>query len=151
MSITFTNVLKENILDNLQTIISTEFNKMPIFYDVEFQERGHTTLINIKVETDETTERFNAGQLRKFTLSIRLYQLLQGRVTADHTQKKHIRFTERLRSLLEQKSNYAVSGVTQWFDGQVELVEYQPGLDDAEENYTVSALTFSASIFEQTT
>ena len=74
MSITFTNVLKENILDNLQTIISTEFNKMPIFYDVEFQERGHTTLINIKVETDETTERFNAGQLRKFTLSIRLYQ-----------------------------------------------------------------------------
>ena len=151
MSISFTNVLKENILDNLESIISTEFNKMPIFFDTEFQERGHTTLINVKVETDETVEKYNAGQLRRFTLNIRLYQLLKGRITLDQTQKKHIRFTERLRSLLEQKSNYSVSSVTQWFDGTVSLVDYQPALDPPEEEYTVSELTFSASVFEATT
>ena len=53
--------------------------------------------------------------------------------------------------ILEQKSNYSVSSVTQWFDGEVSLVDYQPALDPPEEEYTVSQLTFSASVFEATT
>ena len=40
MTITFTNIYKENILDGLKKIISTEFNKMPIYNDVPFMNRG---------------------------------------------------------------------------------------------------------------
>tara|TARA_R100000995_G_C3385671_1_gene78039 strand:+ start:29 stop:493 length:465 start_codon:yes stop_codon:yes gene_type:complete len=141
MTITFTNIYKDNILDGLKKIISSEFNKMPIYNDIPFMNRGGTMFLNIEIVDDVNEESFTQGKLRKIEVTIRLYQSLQG--LQEHNKNKSIqnRYAERIRSLIEQNSNYTLSGSTKWINGQVSSIDYEPDLEEGEDNYLVCELS----------
>jgi len=141
MTLTFTNIYKDNILDGLKKIISTEFNKMPIYNDTPFVSRGGSMFLNILIEDDVDEESFTQGKLRKIDVSIKLYQSIQG--LQEHNKNKSIqnRYAERIRALIEQNSNYTVSGSTKWINGLVSNIDYEPDLEDNEDNYLVCELS----------
>jgi hypothetical protein len=141
MTITFANIYKDNILDGLKKIISTEFNKMPIYNDFPFMNRGGSMFLNIVIEDDVDEESFTQGKLRKIDVAIRLYQSLQG--LQEHNKNKSIqnRYAERIRALIEQNSNYTISGSTKWINGLVSSIDYEPDLEENEDNYLVCELS----------
>jgi len=141
MTITFANIYKDNILDGLKKIISTEFNKMPIYNDFPFMSRGGSMFLNIVIADDVDEESFTQGKLRKIEVAIRLYQSLQG--LQEHNKNKSIqnRYAERIRALIEQNSNYTISGSTKWINGLVSSIDYEPDLEENEDNYLVCELS----------
>ena len=154
MTITFTNIYKENILDGLKKIISTEFNKMPIYNDVPFINRGGSMFLNIIISDDNEEESFTQGKLRKIDVNIRLYMDLNG--LQEHNKNKSIlnRYAERIRSLIEQNSNYTSSDTKRWINGSVSSIEYDPDVETTEESYLVCDLlcefmTFQTFIVEE--
>ena len=78
MTITFSNFYKDNILDGLKKIITSEFNKMPIYNDYPFINRGGTIFVNIQITDDVDEENYTLGTLRKISVTIRLYHRLEG-------------------------------------------------------------------------
>ena len=102
MTITFTNIYKENILDGLKKIISTEFNKMPIYIDVPFMNRG-SMFLNIIISDDNEEESFTQGKLRNIDVNIRLYMALNG--LQEHNKNKSIlnRYAERIKGINRAK------------------------------------------------
>ena len=141
MTITFTNIYKNNILDSLKKIISTEFKKMPIYNDTPFINRGGSMFLNINITGDTDEEHYTKGVLRKIEVSIRLYQSLHG--LQEHNKNKSIqnKYAERIRSLIEQNSNYTVSSSTKWINGEVSQVDYEPDKEVDEENFMVCELS----------
>lgn len=141
MTLTFTNIYKNNILDGLKKIISTEFNKMPIYNDLEFVNRGGTIFLNIIITDDEQEEMFTEGSLRKISASIKLYQLSKGLQEYNKNKSMLNRYAERIRSLIEQNSNYSLSGTKKWINGSVASIEYEPDVTFEEDNFQVCELS----------
>ena len=148
MTITFTNIYKENILDGLKKIISTEFNKMPIYNDVPFMNRGGSMFLNIIISDDNEEESFTQGKLRNIDVNIRLYMALNG--LQEHNKNKSIlnRYAERIRALIEQNSNYTSSGTKRWINGSVSSIEYDPDIEATEEPYFVCDLLCEFMTFQ---
>ena len=141
MTITFSNFYKDNILDGLKKIITSEFNKMPIYNDYPFINRGGTIFTNIQITDDVDEENYTSGVLRKISVTIRLYHRLEG--MQEHNKNKSIqnRYAERIRSLIEENSNYKVSGTPQWINGEVLDIDYEPSVEDDENNFMVCELS----------
>lgn len=141
MTIAFSNFYKDNILDGLKKIITSEFNKMPIYNDYPFINRGGTMFLNIQIVDDIDEEIFTSGALRQISVSIRLYQKLEG--VQDFNKNKSIqnRYAERMRSLIEENSNYKVSNTPQWINGSVVDIDYEPDLNEDENNYMACELS----------
>ncbi len=141
MTITFSNIYKNNIFDGLKKIITTEFKKMPIYNDLPFIGRGGAMFLNIQITDDIDEENFIMGTLRKISVSIKLYQRLEGSQEFNANKSIQNRYAERIRSLIEQKTNYTVSSNTQWINGEVIEISYDPDMNEEEENYTVCELS----------
>lgn len=141
MTITFSNIYKNNIFDGLKKIITTEFKKMPIYNDLPFIGRGGAMFLNIQITDDIDEENFIMGTLRKISVSIKLYQRLEGSQEFNANKSIQNRYAERIRSLIEQKTNYTVSSDTQWINGEVIEISYDPDMNEEEENYTVCELS----------
>ena len=141
MTITFSNFYKDNILDGLKKIITSEFNKMPIYNDYPFINRGGTIFVNIQITDDVDEENYTLGTLRKISVTIRLYHRLEGML--EHNKNKSIqnRYAERIRSLIEENTNYKVSGTPQWINGEVLDIDYEPSVEDDENNFMVCELS----------
>ena len=130
-----------NKLDGLKKIITSEFNKMPIYNDYPFINRGGTIFVNIQITDDVDEENYTLGTLRKISVTIRLYHRLEG--MQEHNKNKSIqnRYAERIRSLIEENSNYKVSGTPQWINGEVLDIDYEPSVEDDENNFMVCELS----------
>lgn len=97
--------------------------------------------LNIQITDDVDEENFVMGALRKISVSIRLYQRLEGMQEFNKNKSIQNRYAERLRSLIEQNSNYTVSSNTQWINGEVADVDYNPETNEEEENYLTCELS----------
>ncbi len=141
MTITFSNIYNDNIFDGLKKIITTEFTKMPIYNDLPFVSRGGTMFLNIQITDDVDEENFVMGALRRISVSIRLYQRLEGMKEFNTNKSIQNRYAERIRSLIEEQSNYTVSSNTQWINGEVVEIDYNPDLTEDEQNYLTCELS----------
>lgn len=141
MTITFSNFYKDNILDGLKKIITSEFNKMPIYNDYPFINRGGTIFTNIQITDDVDEENYTSGALRKISVTIRLYHRLEGMQEYNKNKSIQNRYAERIRSLIEENSNYKVSGTPQWINGEVLDIDYEPSVEDDENNFMVCELS----------
>ena len=96
---------------------------------------------NIQITDDVDEENYTSGALRKISVTIRLYHRLEG--MQEHNKNKSIqnRYAERIRSLIEENSNYKVSGTPQWINGEVLDIDYEPSVEDDENNFMVCELS----------
>ena len=97
--------------------------------------------LNIQITDDVDEENFVMGALRKISVSIRLYQRLDGMQEFNTNKSIQNRYAERLRSLIEENSNYKVSSNTQWINGEVTEIDYNPETNEEEENYLACELS----------
>ena len=146
MAITFSQVFKSNVLDSLITILNGEFNKLPIFHDVNFKTRGSFFLrmIPISESLEETTVQ---DQIRNYTVLLKIYRKTPGAVTKRNNYTQLVNYVDRIKRLISNNSTFKPSDVYKWHEGRISSVNYQPDLEEEEEGYQVTDLTFECTVF----
>ena len=142
MAITFENIYKDRVIDNLQKIIKTSVPAIPLLYD---EHRGQESILI--VPGVDTFVDFNSNaHIRQYSTIIS-YQLQRGTV---FNKQSHIdRLTsiaEILKRLLYDNNNYEVSNINQWYGGNVSSVEYERDEDNPE--IARAILTFECNVNE---
>jgi len=144
--ISYSNTIKENVLDSLDKIVGDEFTDIPVFYDLDVIARGNMFFV-FQPQTDELLEQRVSSDVREFTVLIRLFRKSAG----DH--RKHIELDpvtktiERLKRLIANNSDYTPSSTYKWHDGRITSIDYQVDNEDLPE-YKIIDVTFACVVEE---
>ena len=107
MAITFENIYKDRVIDNLQKIIKTSVPAIPLLYN---EHRGQESILI--VPSSDTFIDFNSNAHIRQYATIISYQLQRG---TDYNKHSHVdRLTsiaEILKRLLFNNKNYEVSNI----------------------------------------
>lgn len=145
MPILFTEVFKDNVLDPLIDLLHTEFTKVPIHHDVEFKPRGSFFLRMIPV-SDSIVEQTTEDQIRNYSIVLRFYRKTPGRVDREDNFRQLMNFTDRLKRLIGNNSNYKPSNVYKWHDARISTINFQPDLEDNEARYQCADALFECTV-----
>jgi ATP sulfurylase len=140
MAITYENVIYDRVIENLHSIIADEFS-IPIYFDVH---EGNQSFLITPV-SDELEDSLTSGQTRHCTVEIS-YQLTSSGNYTKNSVKQVSEIAERLKRLLYNNRNYAVSGTTKFFNGIVNGINYER--DEDNEELLRSILSFTCTTME---
>ena len=118
MAVSFTNVIVDNVIESLHTLIADEFNTL-IMYD---KHEGKQSFL-IQPVSDELVEILASGQTRDYTINISYRVEFSGNYTKTSV-KQVSNIAERLKRLLYNNRNYSVSGTTKFYNAVVNNIEY---------------------------
>ena len=124
MAVTYENVIYDRVINNLHSIMADEFS-MPIYFDAH---EGNQSFLITPV-SDELEESLTSGQIRNCEVEIS-YQLTSSGNYTKNSVKQVSEIAERLKRLLYNNRNYAVSGTTKFYNGIVNGVTYERDEDD---------------------
>jgi|15BtaG_2_1085339.scaffolds.fasta_scaffold00773_5 hypothetical protein len=140
MAISYTNILKANVLDSLNTIIKGEFPQIPIYYD---ENKGAHSLL-IQPVSDDLDVVIANGNSRVYGVII-TYQLLKG---GEYKKDTHVdqlsAIAEHLKKLLINNAHYSPSSGYKWHDGKVLSIEYEK--DEESQELSRANLTFNCTV-----
>ena len=142
MAITFENINKERVLDNIEKIIKGSLPQVPLFYD---ENKGAESFL-ISPLNDTEVEKLSNAHVREFTTSI-TYELRSGGQYSKN--KEVVRLTnigEILKRLFFENRNYEINNVNQWYDGSVTSISYERDEDESE--ISRSIITFECKVNE---
>jgi hypothetical protein len=122
MPITFTNIVFDEILENLNKIINDEFN-IPVYYD---EHKGNQSFLLIP-ESDELVTNISSGMQRQYNVIIN-YELKSGGKYTKNTIKQVSNVMERLKRLVYD--NKIQNTGAEWFDAQISTINYEIDEDD---------------------
>ena len=140
MAVTYENVIYDRIINNLHSIIADEFS-IPIHFDAH---EGNQSFLITPV-SDELEESLTSGQIRNCEVEIS-YQLTSSGNYTKNSVKQVSEIAERLKRLLYNNRNYAVSGTTKFYNGIVNGVTYERDEDD--DGLLRSILSFTCTTME---
>ena len=124
MAISYTNVIKTNVLDSLEKILEDEFN-LPVGY----KNIGNES-ISIMPQSDDLVELISNGQVRSYSILIS-YEMNKGgefENNMDHLSKR----AERCKRIIHNNTAYAPSSSYKFHDGRIESIEYEQDPDSPE-------------------
>ena len=122
MPITFTNIVFDEILENLNKIINNEFN-IPVYYD---EHKGNQSFLLIP-KSDELVTNISSGMQRQYNVIIN-YELKSGGKYTKNTIKQVSNVMERLKRLVYD--NKIQNTGAEWFDAQISTINYEIDEDD---------------------
>ena len=140
MAVTYENVIYDRVINNLHSIMADEFS-MPIYFDAH---EGNQSFLITPV-SDELEESLTSGQIRNCEVEIS-YQLTSSGNYTKNSVKQVSEIAERLKRLLYNNRNYAVSGTTKFYNGIVSGVTYERDEDD--DGLLRSILSFTCTTME---
>jgi hypothetical protein len=144
--ISYTNTIKENVLDSLDKIVGDEFTDIPVFYDLDVIARGNTFFV-FQPQTDELLEQRVSSDVREFTVLIRLFRKSAGD-HRKHTELDPVTKTiERLKRLIANNSDYTPSSTYKWHDGRITSIDYQVNNEELPE-YKIIDVAFACVVEE---
>lgn len=142
MAITFENIYKERVIDNIQKIIKTDLPIVPILYN---EHRGQESILIVPLG-DEFVDFTSNTHVRQYTTNIS-FQIQRG---TEYNKSSHLdRLTsiaEIIKRILFNNRNYEVSNVNQWYNGNVSSIEYERDSDNPE--ISTAVLTFQCNVNE---
>lgn len=142
MAITFENIYKERVIDNIQKLLKENLSSIPVLYD---QHRGQESFL-IVPESDSFVDYASNVHIREFSTSIN-YQLRKGgEYTKDNQLNRLTMVAEIVKRILFDNRNLESDNVSQWYSGQVLSVEYTRDEDD--ETISNAIITFQCNINE---
>ena len=142
MAITFENIYKERVIDNLQKLLKENLASIPILFD---EHRGQESFL-IVPESDSFVDYASNVHIREFSTSIN-YQLRKGgEYTKDNQLNRLTMVAEIVKRILFDNRNLESDNVSQWYSGQVSSVEYTRDEDD--ETISNAIITFQCNINE---
>tara|TARA_R100001443_G_scaffold26888_1_gene40218 strand:+ start:2336 stop:2758 length:423 start_codon:yes stop_codon:yes gene_type:complete len=122
MPITFVNIIFDEILEKLSSIINNEFN-IPVYYD---EHKGNQSFLLIP-DSDEIVTNISGGMQRQYNITID-YELKSGGSYTKNTIKQVSNIMERLKRLVYNEKIQSTGA--EWFDAQITSVEYERDEDD---------------------
>ena len=137
MAITYENVIYDRVIDSMNTILADEFN-ISVVFD-ETADRGNQSFLVTPGE-DNQVDTLASGQLRQVTVVIN-YELKTGGNYTKNSISQVSNLAERLKRLLYNNKNYAVSGTTKYFNGSVESITYERDEDNNELLRAITSFT----------
>jgi|TARA_B100000519_G_C14200120_1_gene417453 hypothetical protein len=142
MAITFENIYKDRVIDNIQKLLKENLSSIPVLYD---QHRGQESFL-IVPESDSFVDYASNVHIREFSTSIN-YQLRKGgEYTKDNQLNRLTMVAEIVKRILFDNRNLESDNVSQWYSGQVLSVEYTRDEDD--ETISNAIITFQCNINE---
>ncbi len=142
MAITFENIYKNRVIDNIQKLLKENLSSIPVLYD---QHRGQESFL-IVPESDSFVDYASNVHIREFSTSIN-YQLRKGgEYTKDNQLNRLTMVAEIVKRILFDNRNLESDNVSQWYSGQVSSVEYTRDEDD--ETISNAIITFQCNINE---
>ena len=142
MAITFENIYKDRVIDNIQKLLKENLSSIPVLYD---QHRGQESFL-IVPESDSFVDYASNVHIREFSTSIN-YQLRKGgEYTKDNQLNRLTMVAEIVKRILFDNRNLESDNVSQWYSGQVLSVEYTRNEDD--ETISNAIITFQCNINE---
>ena len=147
----WTNVIKDNVLDSLKTVLVAEFGAtMPIHFDREYSRRA-PQYINLEPVGDTLLDTSVSSQTREYETELRYYIRMGGEFRK-HSHLDRITSTvERIKRELFDNANYAPSGAYKYHDGRVTSFEYNVAKTEEEEqdeNLDVTQILFTCTVTE---
>ena len=140
MAVTYENVIYDRVIENLHSIIADEFS-IPISFDAH---EGNQSFLITPV-SDELEDSLTSGQTRNCEVEIS-YQLASSGNYTKNSVKQVSEIAERLKRLLYNNRNYAVSGTTKFFNGIVNGITYER--DEDNDELLRSILSFTCTTME---
>ena len=142
MAITFENIYKNRVIDNIQKLLKENLSSIPVLFD---QHRGQESFL-IVPESDSFVDYASNVHIREFSTSIN-YQLRKGgEYTKDNQLNRLTMVAEIVKRILFDNRNLESDNVSQWYSGQVSSVEYTR--DDDDETISNAIITFQCNINE---
>tara|TARA_R110000803_G_scaffold148852_1_gene214302 strand:+ start:2261 stop:2683 length:423 start_codon:yes stop_codon:yes gene_type:complete len=118
----FNNIIFDEIMENLATIINGEFS-IGIHYD---EHKGNQSFLLIP-ESDTLLEHLSSGISREYSISVE-YQVKSGGTYNKNSFKQVSNIMERFKRLVFNNISY--SNGTSWFDGRITDIDYSKDEDD---------------------
>lgn len=122
MAITFTNIIFDEIIENLAKLINDEFN-IPVHYD---EHKGVQSFLLTGLSDDFVTN-LSTGVQREYAVEVN-YQLKIGGQYTKNNIKQVSNVMERFKRLVF--NNKILSNGSKWFDAQVSSINYEQNEDD---------------------
>ena len=122
MPTTFTNIIFDEVVENLAKLINDEFN-IPVHYD----EHKPPQSFLLSALNDDFVTYLSTGMQREYTVEVG-YQLKLGGQYNKNSIKQVSNIMERFTRLVHNNSSYS-SGAT-WFDANITSIEYERDEDD---------------------
>ena len=122
MAITFTNIIFDEIIENLAKLINDEFN-IPVHYN---EHKGVQSFLLTGVSDDFVTN-LSTGVQREYGVEVN-YQLKIGGQYTKNNIKQVSNVMERFKRLVF--NNKILSNGSEWFDSQVSSINYEQNEDD---------------------
>ena len=122
MAITFNNIIFDDIIETLATIINDEFS-IPIFYD---EHKGNHSFL-FTPEADNFVAYLSGGVQREYNILIS-YELKTGGQYTKNNIKQVSNIIERLKRLVV--NNVVYSNGAKWVDANISSIEYERNEDD---------------------
>lgn len=142
MAITFENIYKDRVIDNIHKLLKQNLSSIPILYS---EHRGQESFL-ITPESDVFLDYSSNAHIRQFSTSID-YRLKKG---GEYTKHNHLNrltmIAESIKRILFDNKNIESDSVSQWYNGIVDSVEYTKDEDD--ENISNVVITFQCNVNE---
>ena len=122
MAITFTNIIFDEIIENLAKLINDEFN-IPVHYN---EHKGVQSFLLTGLSDDFVTN-LSTGVQREYSVEVN-YQLKIGGQYTKNNIKQVSNVMERFKRLVF--NNKILSNGSEWFDAQVSSINYEQNEDD---------------------
>ena len=125
MALTYTNIIKTNVLDSVEKLLEDEFSSIPVGYEA----KGNECFI-LEPQEDTLIELLSAGQARSYAVLI-IYQMKKAgnmELNKDHLTGR----AERVKRLMYNNSAYSPSSTYKFHDGRTESITYEIDEDDPE-------------------
>ena len=144
MAITFENIYKDRVIDNIQKLIKTSIPAIPLMYD---EHRGQESILLTPV-SDIFVEFNSNSQTRAYSTLIS-FQIKRGSDFNKHTHLDRLTsIAEIIKRILFDNRNYEASNISQWYNGNVSSVDYER--DSEEPEISRALITFECSVNENT-
>ena len=125
MAISYTNIIKTNVLDSIEKLLEDEFGGIPVGYEA----KGNECFI-LQPEEDTLVELLSSGQVRSYSVLI-IYEMNKAgnmELNKDHMTNR----AERVKRLMYNNSAYSPSSAYKFHDGSIDSITYEIDEDDPE-------------------
>ena len=125
MAVSYTNIIKTNVLDSVEKLLEDEFSGSPVGYEA----KGNECFV-LEPQEDTLIELLSGGQARSYAVLI-VYQMKKAgnmELNKDHLTGR----AERVKRLMYNNSAYSPSSSYKFHDGRTESILYEIDEDDPE-------------------
>jgi len=125
VAISYTNIIKTNVLDSIEKLLEDEFGGIPVGYEA----KGNECFI-LQPEEDTLVELLSSGQVRSYSVLI-IYEMNKAgnmELNKDHMTNR----AERVKRLIYNNSAYSPSSTYKFHDGSIDSITYEIDEDDPE-------------------